>query len=157
MSDSFLEREKELMKLNESLNTKMTFDLKQPKAVNFKTTNKIRKPTANKSIRREINQAKIRVKELNKLKNDECDDITKPILNASTPIQHDATNVTNIAECNDRKHAAPEQTPVDKMTHQLVETIEMAIDTKVASTADHLSLIPSSIFRKNVSSEGIIK
>lgn len=82
MSDPFLEREKELMKLNESLNSKMSFDLKTPKAIHSKSNNKAKKLNANKAtstIRSvDVNQqqqqsSKNGTEEANKLKNDSFD------------------------------------------------------------------------------------
>lgn len=70
MSDPFLEREKELMKLNESLNSKITFNFKQPKPMNLKPTNKFKKFAINKALKSDTNQAKNRTNETNKLKND---------------------------------------------------------------------------------------
>lgn len=75
MSDPFLEREKELMKLNESLNSKMSFDLKTPKVCNTKSNNKMKKSTTNKPLRSDVNQPKNGIKDVNKLKIDSngCD------------------------------------------------------------------------------------
>lgn len=96
MPDPFLEREKELMKLNESLNTKMTFDFmkkqqqqqQQPKAI---TSNKVKKVTATtaaataKSFKYDqINHAKLGTKGTSKLKTDSCEIIKKPISNTYT-------------------------------------------------------------------------
>lgn len=88
MSDPFLEREKELMKLNESLNTKMTFGLKQPKAAAASTTatgNRMKKTIAKPFKCDQINHAKLcSTKATSKLKADNCEIIKKPISNAYT-------------------------------------------------------------------------
>lgn len=83
MSDPFLEREKELMKLNESLNSKMSFDLKTPKASSAKSSNsniKFKKSLTNKPVKSDANHAKNGIKEANKLKNDSCD-VKNPFAN----------------------------------------------------------------------------
>lgn len=82
MSDPFLEREKELMKLNESLNSKISFDLKTPKVCNVKSNNKIKKSITNKPLRSDVNQPKNGIKEVNKLKIDSNGgDVKKPFTN----------------------------------------------------------------------------
>lgn len=175
MSDQFLEREKELMKLNESLNNKMTFDLKQPKAANFKTANKLKKATVNKAAKSDVNQAKNRPKEANKLKSDSSNggDVKKPFANTYSAEmfsekyeldpkdviinRNEHTDDTN-KSCGENKRSDDEQLSAEKMGQYLVETIEKAIDTKTSpNSATHLSLIPPNIGRKNISSEGIIK
>lgn len=84
MSDPFLEREKELMKLNESLNTKMTFGSKQPKAAATATAgNRMKKPIVKSFKCDQINHAKLcTTKATSKLKADNCEIIKKPISNA---------------------------------------------------------------------------
>lgn len=85
MCDPFLEREKELMKLNESLNSKMSFDLKTPKVCATKSNNKLKKSTANKPLRSDVNQPKNGIKDVNKLKIDSNGggggDVKKPFTN----------------------------------------------------------------------------
>lgn len=190
MSDPFLEREKELMKLNESLNNQMTFDLKQPKTVNLKPINKVKKVTINKALKSDANQAKNRLKEtMNKLKNDnncsssgssnsaisigdgkksfsnahmtiekcgekhELDPKDAIVLN-SKPFIDDTHKFTS----NQIKQSDDEQMCTSKIGQTLIETIEKAIDTKPTTpNPAHLSLIPSTICRKNISTEGIIK
>lgn len=213
MSDPFLEREKELKKLNESLNTKMTFDLKhQAKATANSKMKKVRTVTATtaaaaaKSIKcDQINHAKLSSKGTFKLKTDNCEIIKKPISNAYTSIERfiggvkrhelgvkDIAFNCNSSNSNGNSTAVDSHTMCDesiKQTmmcdgdgdsgggcddgddnkkqrnhnekhsdHGLIETIEKAIDTNVVSnTAAHLSLIPANVYRKNVSTDGIIK
>lgn len=197
MSDPFLEREKELKKLNESLNNKMTFDLKQPKTVNLKPINKVKKVSINKAFKSDANQAKNRLKEtMNKLKNDNninnnnnngnssgsssnainIGDVKKPFSNTymitekcgekheldpkdasivlnSKPFIDDTHKIT----ANQIKSSDDEQMNTNKIGQTLIETIEKAIDTKSTTNPAHFSLIPSTICRKNISTEGIIK
>lgn len=214
MSDPFLEREKELMKLNESLNTKMTFGLKQPKVASA-TGNRLKKTIAKPFKCDQINHAKLcTTKATSKLKADNCEIIKKPISNAYTATvvaqkftavekKHELDakdigfnrNISNHTHgsCNgshsngDDTHTAcngaikqtttmmgdgdgdgngggddnKQQISNEHFDHALIETIEKAIGTKdVASSvtaAAHLSLIPSNVYRKNISNDGIIK
>lgn len=99
MPDPFLEREKELMKLNESLNTKMTLDFMkkqqqqqqhQPKPIASNKVKKVNATTAAiaataKSLKYDqINHAKLGTKGTSKLKTDSCEIIKKPISNTYT-------------------------------------------------------------------------
>lgn len=199
MSDPFLEREKELMKLNDTLNNKMTFNLKQPKSVNLKSMNKVRKFGSNKAVKSDVNQMKNRTIDTNKFKieninnnnnNDENiitngnninnngsdgsksnssvnnDDVKKSDSNAYSTTELDLKDAAtlNRNSINDDTHKLlnpvkqfDDEISVDKMDQTLIENIEKAIDTKPSTNTAHLNLIPSNIFRKNVSSEGIIK
>lgn len=220
MPDPFLEREKELMKLNESLNTKMIFDLKQPKAVNSK---RMKKPIAKSFKYDQINHAKLCTKATSKLKADNCEIIKKPISNAYTTVTATAaaavvqkftvvekkheldakdiafnrnssnnnnTNRSNADDTHTTCNGGIKQTKMmgdgggadgggggsrgddddnkqqisnEHFDHALIETIEKAIDTKVVASsatetaAAHLSLIPSNVYRKNITNDGIIK
>lgn len=180
MSDPFLEREKELMKLNESLNSKMSFDLKAPKTCNAKTTNnKIKKPSsANRSVKSDANQPKNGIKDVNKLSTDSCAAAKKPFTNTYTTEKlcekyelepkdnafnrnnnNNAINDDTNQICNEIKRTIDEQINGEHtMCDTLIETIEKAIDTKPSTThATQLSLIPGNVFRKNASADGIIK
>lgn len=217
MSDPFLEREKELMKLNESLNTKMTFGLKQPKAATAAAASKrMRKPIAKSSKCDQINHAKLCTKATSKSKADNCEIIKKPISNAytdtvavATAVQkftvaektheldakdigfnRNSSNNANRSNADDTHTTCnggigqtttamgggcdgggggddddnKQQISNEHFDHALIETIEKAIDTNVvassaatATAAAHLSLIPSNMYRKNISNDGIIK
>lgn len=180
MADPFLEREKELMKLNESLNSKMSFDLKIPKPpINVKSANKMKKITTNKLMRCDGNQAKNTTKDTNKLKTDiNSGDAKKPHINTYTIEKCDekheldpkdaAFNSTNHhivddahhKQCNETKRTINADKPnnnSDKISNALIECIEKSNDNKSSSNINHLSLIPSNVFRKNISTDGIIK
>lgn len=176
MSDPFLEREKELMKLNESLNTKMSFDLKTPKSSNTKTNNnKIKKSTTSKL--RDTNQPKNGMKDVNKLKNDSYD-VKKSFTNTysteklcekyeldpkdnafnrnNNTINNDNTNKIS----NEIKRTTDDNNQINDdttMCDTIIESIEKTIDTKPSNNSTQFSLIPGNIFRKNSSAEGIIK
>lgn len=221
MSDPFLEREKELMKLNESLNTKMTFGLKQPKAAS--AGNRMKKTIAKSFKCDQINHAKLcTTKATSKLKADNCEIIKKPISNAYVDsvvavaqkftavekkheldakdigFNRNISNHTNGSGNGNSSHSNGDDThttcnggikqttttmmgdsgnggggddddnkqPIsnEHFDHALIESIEKAIGTKdvassatAATTAAHLSLIPSNVYRKNISNDGIIK
>lgn len=228
MSDPFLEREKELMKLNESLNTKMTFGSKQPKAAATATAgNRMKKPIVKSFKCDQINHAKLcTTKATSKLKADNCEIIKKPISNAyvdSVAVQkftavekkheldakdigfnRNISNRTNGSGNGNSSHSSGDDTHTtcnggikqtttttttmmgdgdgngnnggddddnkqqqisnEHFDHALIESIEKAIGTKdvassttAATTAAHLSLIPSNVYRKNISTDGIIK
>lgn len=167
MSNSFLEREKELMKLNETLNNKMTFDLKTPKAIHLKSTNKSKRVAVNKALKCDGTKGQ------NKLKNDSSD-VIQPVPSTHTTEKFsdkheldskDAAfnsnyNIDDVTHksCNEIKRPPnEEQTSNEKTSHGSIETAETTIDMKPSPNATHLSLIPPNMFRKNASSEGIIK
>lgn len=213
MADPFLEREKELKKLNESLNTKMIFDLKHPKV--SAASNRMRKSAAKSFKCDQINHAKLCTKGTSKLKADSCEITKKPISNAYTTAAAATTAVekftvvekkheldmkdigfnrksSNTNSCSSHSNNADDmqttcnegikQTTMgdgsrsggsrgdddvnkqqinnENFDHALIETVEKAIDTKVVSsttTVAHLSLIPANVYRKNISTDGIIK
>lgn len=180
MSDPFLEREKELMKLNDTLNNKMSFDLKTPKPV--KSSNKMKRVTVNKTLKCDTNQPKTATKDANKFRNDSCD-IKKSFSNASaaeklfneksheldskdnayfnrknnTGDDDDDNDNTNKVCMEIKRTTNNDHSQNSKMCDTLIETIEKAIDTKPSANVTQLSLIPPNIFRKNASAEGIIK
>lgn len=175
MTDSFLEREKELMKLNDTLNTRMSFDLKTSKSLNTKPTNKAKRFPTTKPIKLDVNQAKNGTKETIKLKSDSCD-VKKPFSNTyateklcekhELDPKDNAFNRTNDTidddankRCNVQtiKHMANDQINNNNMCDTIIESIEKAIDTKPSTNVNQLNLIPANVFRKNSSAEGIIK
>lgn len=173
MAESFLEREKELMKLNDSLNNRMSFDLKTPKALNAKPAIKTKRFSASKPFKLNVNQAKNGTKDANQLKGDSCD--AKKTFAATYSIdplcekheldlKDNASNRSNDTidgdanqRCTEIKHMANDQINNNNMRDTLVESIEKAIDTKPATHVNQLNLIPANVFRKNSSAEGIIK
>lgn len=171
MTDSFLEREKELMKLNDSLNNRMSFDLKTPKSLNTKPANKMKRFSGTKPFKLDVNQAKNGTKDANKLKSDSCD-VKKPFATTYSTerlcekheldLKDNASNRSNDTiddankRCNEIKHMANDQIN-NNICDTLVESIEKAIDTKPTTNANQLNLIPANVFRKNASAEGIIK
>lgn len=177
MTDPFLEREKELMKLNQSLNSKMSFDFETPKAsINMKS-NKPKKITTYKSLRCDANQQKIVIKDTNKLKTENsCDakqllsstyatekfdekselDSKDAAFNPTTKHVDDAHQ----KQCNKSKRTMngdKQMSNSDIISNALIECFDKTIDNKSSSNANQLSLIPSNVFRKNISTEGIIK
>lgn len=215
MSDPFLEREKELMKLNESLNTKMTFDLKQPKASVSSRTKRVSgtvaaaaaATTATTKLLKydQINHAKPCTKATSKSKTDSCEIIKKPIStgHSVTAVELEAKdigfnrtssgNFSSISNKNRSTHKTMDDTHTTcnadikqtmmgvggdmtrddgcanqqqynsvNIDHAPIEkTIEKAIDTTMAMTkttaAAHLNLIPANVYRKNITTDGIIK
>lgn len=92
MCDPFLEREKELMKRNDSLNTKMTFDWKQrTKATAHGKKKKVAAAVvaaAAKSFKcDQTNQADLGTMGTSKSKTDNCEITKKPIPNASANVR----------------------------------------------------------------------
>lgn len=94
MADPFLEREKELMKLNDTLNNKMSFDLKPSKApINPKSMGKMKKiATTNKTVRCDAIQPKNAIKDTKKFKTDNSCDVKKPVFTTYTPEKCDETH-----------------------------------------------------------------
>ncbi|XP_055312487.1 testis-expressed protein 9-like [Sitodiplosis mosellana] len=187
MCDPFLEREKELMKLNELLNSKMSFDPKTPKTNNAKSNNKIKKSTTSKPLRNDANQPKNGMKEANKLRIDSSCDVKKPFANTHSTDKlcekyeldpkdnafnrnnnNHAKNDDANKICNETKRTTDDNGGNDNnndapsngdtnMCDTLIDTIEKSIDTKPSTNATQLSLIPGNVFRKNTSADGIIK
>lgn len=156
MSDPFLEREKELMKLNESLNSKMSFDLKAPKT-NAKPTNKTKRITTNKTVR-DGNQLKNAImKDANKSKIDSAKKTISATHDKYEKHELDAKDVASIDERPCDIKSTEDQPNTAKLGDTLIETIEKSIDTKLPSNASQYNLIPANVFRKNASTEGIIK
>lgn len=176
MLNPYLEREKELMKLNESLNNKIPFDLKAKALIRKPVKAKPRTVTPSKTER----CAKMPVKSVGDVK---CKDVNK----FSTSLSKKLTSTSNeeaIAKVelekyydeydnfseSDRKLdqvklTDEEKTAVEKVAQQAnasskqiektVTTIDKSKETEPNIT--EMSLIPQNFFRRNVSSEGIIK
>lgn len=187
MTDLFLEREKELMKLNESLNSKITFDLKTPKA-NCKPTVT---STAKRSSANQLNLNKAQaknetIKSLSKKKYSKDSNTSK--LNKSDNISDLKTTFTNNAhtfekQCEkyelERKasdtvgdvnaHLQNNNCPnffneIRNFSDEIKisnsnELNEMEMDNADTNNkrVSHLSLVPQNLLRRNVSSDGIIK
>lgn len=180
--DTFLEREQELMKLNETLNSKISFDWKAPNATATSTSTKLKtKPPPSKSIKAEAVPAKCTpttVRQTPKSKNDNCSG-DKIASNASGTHTADA-NVTkhrqrdldwkdNAYGANNRNGGALAANKPDQahdqpngvkstMTEFTTAIADKLISNdRIETNANALSLIPQTMMKRNVSSDGIIK
>lgn len=177
--DSFLEREKELMKLNETLNNKISFDLKPPNMV--KTATKSKKPQFNKSMKNEISQTKTN-NSMNTLtsereslnsKIDICSDSKNSISTNAHSIEkftkkcelewkdnaYNNNPNNRLDDANKIEQIKKEKSLVANKLNELsmANTDKIIIDDKIQRSASALSLIPQNVIRRNVSTEGIIK
>lgn len=180
--DTFLEREQQLMKLNETLNSKISFDLKVPNVATTSTTAKTKfKPPPSKSIKAEAIPAKCTatsVRQTPRPKNDNCDSDKIAInangthatdANATKHKQRDLDEKDNAYGANNRNGGTFAANKPDQMHDQsngvksTMTEFTAAIADKIISNdrietnASALSLIPQTMMKRNVSSDGIIK
>lgn len=187
MTDQFLEREKELMKLNESLNNKITFDLKTPK-VNLKptATSTTKRTSANQLSLNKV-QGKNETIKLSSTK--KCaKDLNTNKLNKSNHTSDLKTTFTNNAhtiekQCEKYELERKASDAVGDVaahiqnnnchyffnesrnfsdeikTSKSNELNEMEMDNADTNNkrVSNLSLVPQNLLRRNVSSDGIIK
>lgn len=184
--DTFLEREQQLMKLNETLNSKISFDWKVPNVTIASTTTKFKsKPPPNKSIKAETNSAKCtttttNVRQTPKSKNDNCGNNKITIntngthtidANATKHKQNDLDGKDNAYGANNRNGSKltankPDQTHDQPPTNGVKSTMteftaaiadKLISNDRIEMNASALSLIPQTMMKRNVSSDGIIK
>lgn len=187
MSDLFLEREKELMKLNESLNSKITFDLKAPK-VNWKPT---AQTTTKRTSANQLSLNKVQAKNgtIKSLSTKKCaKDSNTNKLNKSDNISDFKTTFTNNAHTIEKQCEQYELEPkasdavgdvnahlqnnnchnffneiqtfsdeINILKSNELNEIEMDNADTNNKRVSNLSLVPQNLLRRNVSSDGIIK
>lgn len=185
--DTFLEREKELMKLNESLNSKISFDWKAPNvaviASTLATTKSKNKPPSplNKSIKTESPQSKSTPTTVRstiiKSKIDSCDNSNgngnssnKNTTNSNSAHTADGNTTAkkrdldwkdNAYGANSRNIDANnnEQSAIKTSANEFATAIADKIisNDRNEISASALSLIPQNMMKRNVNSDGIIK
>lgn len=172
--DSFLEREKELMKLNDTLNQKCAITLAAKTKVS--KASKVRKTTTTKSLKNvksKLDAIEIKLSAMtdgNKHSNDTkaaADSVDNDIGNgndANQPVTH-AVKVDNGPK-TDTTDALDNRNPIEKfLTDFSVESkLKLTDDFPGAVTPNEntkptngVSLIPNNLVRRNVSTDGIIK
>lgn len=172
--DSFLEREKELMKLNETLNQKCAITLAAKTKVS--KAPKVKKTTTMKSmknVKSKLNAIEINSSAMtdgNKHSHDtkaKADSVDNDIGNgndANQPVTH-AVKVDNGTETN-TTDAQDNRNPIEKfLTDFSVESKlkltdgfpDAATPNENTKPTNGVSLIPNNLVRRNVSTDGIIK
>lgn len=168
MSDRYLEREKQLMKLNESLNSKISFDLKIPKTkckrpMTTSTKTPIKSPQ--NSLKKSAST------EPTPIKSNQIDNLNGQIKipnrthNNKQQQQHQfetdelewkANDVTIIANTQQQNSGIKN----DEIEHNQKSTSKHSfneIENGEKMMRSHLSVVPHNLIRQNTSSEGIIK
>lgn len=179
MTDLFLEREKELMELNESLNNKIIFDFKTPKT-NCKPTVT---SNAKRSSAKQLNLYKAQAKNetIKSLSTKKCSkDSNTSKLNKSDNISDLKTTFTNNAHTVEKQCEKYElewkasDLPNNNCHNFFNEIRDFSDEIKISNSNElnememdnadtnikrvsNLSFVPQNLFRRNVSSDGIIK
>lgn len=176
MLDPFLEREKELMKLNESLNNKIPFDLKIAKPCNSKKPTKIKpiKTLSVSKVEKTLKSPATPAKIIIDAKSKDPPKFATNFAKKTLPMQHRQASGLQKSDLDDQcfidslnfstkseqmklmsvEQASPEE--FDKKMNAITNEEINKANTAQSSAAE-LSLIPQNLFRRNVSSEGIIK